>query len=41
MKHKTKQLDFNGQQIFLGLDVHDRQWTIVILVSDMTKIRTL
>jgi len=31
---KTKQLDFTGQDIYIGLDTHLRNWRVTIMVND-------
>jgi transposase len=31
---KTKQLDFTGQDIFIGLDTHLKSWRVTIMVND-------
>jgi transposase len=30
------QLDFSGQHVFVGLDVHKRSWNVTIMVEEMT-----
>ena len=35
MQIKDKQLDFTGQDIFIGLDVHQKQWTVIIYVGEI------
>ena len=33
--HKFKQLDFSNQDIYLGIDVHKKQWNVTILLQDI------
>ena len=35
----TKKIDFTGKQLFIGLDVHKKSWSVTILV-DGTEHRT-
>ena len=36
MVPKHTQLDFSGQHVFVGLDVHKRSWNVTILIGDLT-----
>src|SRR4030042_6676238 len=31
----TKKIDFNGKNLFIGLDVHKKSWSVTILVEDL------
>lgn len=33
MIHKIKQVNFSNQQIFIGIDVHKKQWAVTIIIS--------
>lgn len=35
MKDKINQLDFDGQAIYIGLDVHDKQWKVTSATKDL------
>ena len=35
----TKKIDFTGKQLFIGLDVHKKSWSVTIIV-DGTEHRT-
>ena len=35
MHTKNSQLDFTGQDIFIGLDVYKKQWAVIIYVGEM------
>ena len=31
----TKKIDFSGKELFIGLDVHKKRWSVTILVEGM------
>lgn len=31
----TKKIDFTGKELFIGLDVHKKSWSVTILVEGM------
>jgi hypothetical protein len=31
----TKKIDFTGKDIFIGLDVHKKSWSVTIIVDGM------
>ncbi len=35
----TKKIDFTGKQLFIGLEVHKKSWSVTIVV-DGTELRT-
>ena len=34
MQKQINKLDFNGQNIYSGIDTHKNQWTITVMVED-------
>ena len=40
MKIKKKSLDFQGEKIFIGIDVHKRQWTVTFRLQEL-ELRTI
>ena len=36
MLTQRTELDFNGQNIFVGIDVHLKSWTVTILTEELT-----
>ena len=35
MQAQKKELDFNGQNVFIGIDVHLKSWTISIMTKHL------
>lgn len=35
MQTQSSKLDFNGQNIFVGIDVHLKSWAVKILTEEM------
>ncbi|MDO8951223.1 MAG: hypothetical protein Q7U86_01295 [Draconibacterium sp.] len=36
MQRQITTLDFKGQNIFVGIDVHLKSWTVTILTEELT-----
>ena len=37
MSSKSKELDFNGKNIYAGIDTHLKNWRVTIMLDEITK----